>query len=123
MGATTRHVPAEPALTAQTLANLVVGLPQVLAPPPTVPDAIPSTPVGPMATTVAADRSARTTTSTQAELAARPTGGSTAADAADAVANPAAPVTMAQLDARLVAGARPLRRRRTSSRRGARRPA
>jgi cell wall-associated NlpC family hydrolase len=98
-------------LTAQALANLAFGLQQVLAPPPTDPvtPVYPSVPADPTVTDPSAPSDpSGPTTPTETTPTPTPTPAPVPAPtppppAPPAVANPDAPATMAQLDARLVA--------------------
>ncbi len=92
-------------LTAQALANLAFGLQQVLAPPPTdpVPPFDPTVPADPTTTDpTTTDPTDTTTTPTDTTPTPEPTPAPTPAPKPAKVANPGAPVTMTQLDARLV---------------------
>ena len=94
-------------LTAQALADLVLGLQQVLAPPPAAP-VDPVDPVAPADPTAPTDPTATTpapvpTTPTGTTPTPTPTPTPPAPATPPTVANPDAPATMAQLDARLVA--------------------
>ena len=92
-------------LTAQALANLAFGLQQVLAPPPTdpVPPFDPTVPADPTTTDpTTTDPTDTTTTPTDTTPTPEPTPAPTPSPKPAKVANPGAPATMTQLDARLV---------------------
>jgi cell wall-associated NlpC family hydrolase len=101
-------------LTAQALANLAFGLQQVLAPPLTEPVPPPTEPMPPTVPTdptttdptttdpTTTDPTTTTTTPTDTTPTPEPTPTPTPAPKPPKIANPGAPATMTQLDARLV---------------------
>jgi cell wall-associated NlpC family hydrolase len=94
-------------LTAQALANLAFGLQQVLAPPPTEPvppidPTVPTDPTTDPTTTDPTTTDPTDTTTTPTDTTPTPEPTPTPAPTPPKVANPGTPVTMTQLDARLV---------------------